>query len=185
MAVNLANKREEIKYVEFSTKNEFGFKVIPDSDITISQKKLIVEQQLYNYVVNRVTNLGGRKYNQGEIDGRAIRYVNALSSKKIARQFKTEFTRIYEEAEFLKRGIKIFSYSQIADKKYRFDFKTLDSYEDGNVFENRWVVYLKYKLIPPSDILNSQYRALNPLGIQIDYYRGDIDDITKGVDDVF
>jgi len=175
MSIKVAEKREVVRYVEFSTKGNFGFKVLPESNINISQKKLLIEQQLQQYVTNRVSNVATRKNDETEIDSNKFNFVAALSSKAVAEQVQTEMMKIYENAEFITRDIFILSYSEIEDRKYRFDFKTIDTFKDEQVVEQRWVVHVKYDLVDPNDIKANEHKELNPLGVKVTYYRGDID----------
>ena len=175
MSIKVAEKREVVRYVEFSTKGNFGFKVLPDSSINISQKKLLIEQQLQQYVTNRVSNVATRKNDEVEIDSNKFNFVAALSSKAVAEQVQTEMMKIYENAEFITRDIFILSFSEIEDRKYRFDFKTIDTFKDEKVVEQRWVVHVKYDLVDPNDIKANEHKELNPLGVKVTYYRGDLD----------
>jgi len=178
LGVKLSEKREVVRYVEFSTKGDFGFKVLPESNLNLSERKLLIEQQLKNYVSYRVANVTAKKYDQnGEngIDSNQVKFVIALNSKDVNAQYQSEMMRIYNEGDFISRNIHIFSYSEIEDRKYRFDFETIDKLENGQEIRNRWVVYIKYELIDPNDQKLNEHKELNPLGVKVIFYRGDID----------
>ena len=85
--------------------------------------------------------------------------------------------RIYNDGVFYKREIHILSSSHDPDedRKYRFDFKTIDTLKDGERDEQRWVVYLKYEILNVNDLKYNEHKKANPLGIKITYYRGDLD----------
>lgn len=190
MSVKIAQKKEVVRYVEFSMKGNFGFKILPDSNINVSQKKLLIEQQLQQYVTNRVSNVVSKKYGESEIDSGKLKFVIALSTKEVAQQYENEIMKIYENTDFARRDIHILSFSEIDERKYRFDFKTIDTVEDkkskapANKVEQRWVVYVKYDLIDPNDLKLNESKEANPLGIKITYYRGDLDSQQKiNIDD--
>lgn len=185
MSVKIAEKKEVVRYVEFSTKGNFGFKVLPDSNMNVPQKKLLIEQQLQQYVSNRVANVVSKKYGENEIDSSKFKFVVALSAKEVVKQYENEMMKIYENADFSKRDIHILSFSEIEDRKYRFDFKTIDTVEDkkskapAKKIEQRWVVHVKYDLIDPNDSKLVENKEANPLGIKVTYYRGDLDSQQK------
>jgi hypothetical protein len=175
LSVEAAKNKEVIKYVEFSTKGDFGFTVLSDAKVDLSQRKLLIEQQLQNYVINRVSNIATKKTNNRELDHEKVKFVLAYSNIEVSKQYSNELLKIYNDSEFKNRDVQILSYSEIEDRKYRFDFKTIDTYEDSRIEENRWVVYVKYDLIDPNQIKLAEYKEINPLGVKITYYRGDID----------
>lgn len=179
LSARLATKREVVRYVEFSEKGNFGFKVLPASNINLAQRKLLIEQQLKQYVVNRVSNVASKKLENNEIDSSKVKYVDAFNSRETATQYTDELMRIYNEAEFDKRDIHILSYSEVEDRKYRFDFETIDTYPTGETDVKRWVVYIKYDLLDPNDLNINKHKELNPLGVKITYYRGDVDQQQK------
>ena len=172
------------RYIEFSKIDNLGFKVIPANDITIEQKKAIAEQQLFKYVQNRIAKGEGIKY-QGfdEVDSYKIKFISALSSRKVYGQFIKEFERLHKEAEFKERKIKILSFSEIDEQKYRFDFETYDSYRDSPDVINRWVVYIRYEFVSLDKLTDSEQK-LNPLGIKIVFYSGNTDNRKKSVREV-
>jgi type IV secretory pathway component VirB8 len=175
LSVKLADKKEVIRYVEFSKKGDFGFKVLPESNLDLSQQKLLIAQQLQQYVVDRVSNVVSKKSGSAEIEAPKIQFVFALSSREVHSQYQSELMRIYNEADFIKREIQILSSSEIEDRKYRFDFKTIDILPNDKINEQRWVVYLKYDLLDPNELKVNEHKEINPLGIKITYYRGDVD----------
>jgi type IV secretory pathway component VirB8 len=175
LSVKVANKKEEVRYVEFSERGDFGFKVLPESNINLSQKKLLIEQQLEQYVVNRVTNVVSQKSGSTEIDAPKVKFVSAFSSRDVRRQYEGEMMRIFKEATFLKRDIEIMSFSEIEPRKYRFDFETIDTLANNKINKKRWVVHMKYDLLDPNEIKVNEHKELNPLGVKITYYRGDVD----------
>lgn len=175
----LSKKRETVRYVEFSERGSFGFRVLPDSNLNFQQRKLLIEQQLKQYVINRVSNTASRKLNLGELDGQKVKYVDSFNSRNVADEFKSEMMRIYEQSEFSRRDVYILSYSETEDRKYRFDFETVDTYPSGEPQRNRWVVYLKYDIVNPNEITIGAHKEINPLGVKITYYRGDIDQQQK------
>lgn len=180
--IYLATKKNEtIRYVEFSTKGNFGFKVLPDSSLNVSQRKLLIEQQLENYVVSRVTNVTTKVNGNSNVslDAGKIKFISSLSSRAVTAQYQDEIMRIYNESEFLRRDIEILSSSEIQDRQYRFDFKTIDTYQEGKTDQKRWVVYINYDLLNPNNLPEGQTREQNPLGIRITYYRGDLDKSNK------
>jgi len=179
LSVKISTKKETVRYVEFSERGDFGFKVLPESNIDLSQKKLLIEQQLQQYVMNRVSNVASKKLNNNEIDNSKVKFVNALSSRDVSNQYSTELFRIYNESAFTKRDVHMFSFSEVENRKYRFDFKTIDTYPSGEKEEQRWVVYLKYQIVDSNDLKINQHKEINPLGIKITYYRGDIDQQQK------
>ena len=171
----VAQKKEVVRYVEFSEKGDFGFKILPSLDINLSQRKLLIEQQLQQYVLNRVANVATKESGESEVDNNNIKFVFAFSSKKISEQYESELLKIYNEAKFIKRDVQILSFSEIEERKYRFDFKTIDVLADGRRNEKRWVVYLRYDLVDPNSFKIEAHKEINPLGVKITYYRGDID----------
>lgn len=175
LGVKIANKKPEIRYVEFSERGDFGFKVLPDSNIDLSQRKLLIEQQIEQYVVNRVTNVVTKKSGSTEVDAPKITFVSAFSSAAVHKQYEGEVMRIYNEATFLKRDVNILSFSEIEDRKYRFDFETIDTLPNNKINKQRWVVHLKYELLNPNEMKVNEHKEINPLGVKITYYRGDID----------
>lgn len=175
LSVQVASKKEVVRYVEFSERGDFGFKILPESNMNLSQKKLLIEQQLQQYVIDRVTNVASKKAGITEIDSPKVKFVAALSSREISNQYSSEMLRLFNEADFVKRDIQILSFSEVENRRYRFDFKTIDSLSNGGVEEQRWVVYLKYDLLDPNDLRINEHKEANPLGIKITYYRGDVD----------
>jgi type IV secretory pathway component VirB8 len=175
LTVKVANKKESVRYVEFSERGDFGFKVVQDSNIDLSQKKLLIEQQLEQYVVDRVTNVVAKKSGTTEIDSPKVQFVSAFSSKDVHKQYEGELLRIYNEATFTKRDINILSFSEIEERKYRFDFETIDSLPNNKIIKKRWVVHLKYDLLDPNELKINEHKEINPLGVKITYYRGDVD----------
>ncbi len=178
MGVKLSEKREVVRYVEFSTKGDFGFKVLPEANINISERKLLIEQQLKQYVSYRVTNVATKKFDQnGEngISAEQVKFIISHNSKLLNTQYQSEVMRIYNEGDFISRNIHILSFSEIEDRKYRFDFETIDALENEQEIRRRWVVYIKYELLDSNEQKLNEHKELNPLGIKIIYYRGDID----------
>lgn len=175
LSTQVAAKKEVVRYVEFSERGDFGFKILPESNMNLSQKKLLIEQQLQQYVVDRVSNVASKKSGLTEVEAPKVKFVSALSSREVVTQYSTEMMRLYNEGDFTKRDIQILSFSEIENRKYRFDFKTIDTTTDGRPVEQRWVVYLKYQLLDPNDLKISEHKEINPLGIKITYYRGDVD----------
>lgn len=175
LSIKLSEKKEIVRYVEFSERGNFGFKVLPSSDIDLNQRKLLIEQQLQQYVSDRVSNVVSKKYGEVEVDAPKVKFVSAFSSREVNNQYQSEILKIYNEADFVKRDIQILSSSETEDRKYRFDFKTIDTLPNDKINEQRWVVYLKYDILDPNELKVNEHKELNPLGIKITYYRGDID----------
>jgi type IV secretory pathway component VirB8 len=175
----VSEKREVVKYVEFSDRGDFAFRVLPEGGIDISQRKLLIEQQLQQYVINRISNVASKKQGNREIDSNKIKFVAALSSKQVSEQYEAEVFRIYNEADFIRREVSILSNSELEDRKYRYDFITTDILENGETLEQRWVVYIRYDLVDPNTLTVKEHKAINPLGVKITYYRGDIDTKSK------
>lgn len=186
LAVKVSEKREVVRYVEFSTKGNFGFKVLTNSNINITQKKLLIEQQLQQYIIKRVSNVASKKHSSDDLDANDIKLVNALSSKEVYFQYESELMRIYNESDFVSRKIHILSFNELEDRRYRFDFNTIDTLPDGTKSATmRWVVHVRYDLIDPNDIKTNDHKELNPLGIKITSYRGDLDTQQKlNIEDV-
>lgn len=175
LSIQVAAKKEVVRYVEFSERGDFGFRILPESNMDLSQKKLLIEQQLQQYVINRVTNVVSKKSGNTDVEAPKVKFITALSSRGVVNQYSTELMRIFNESDFNKRDIQILSFSEIETRKYRFDFNTIDATDDGKTHEQRWVVYLKYELLDPNELKISQHKEINPLGIKITYYRGDVD----------
>ena len=188
LSTQVATKKEVIRYVEFSERGDFGFKVLPESNMSLSQKKLLIEQQLQQYVIDRVSNVASKKSGLTEVVAPKVNFVSALSSREVVNQYSAEVMKIYNESDFTKRDIQILSFSEIENRKYRFDFNTIDITTEGKPVEQRWVVYLKYQLLDPNELKINEHKEINPLGIKITYYRGDVDrqhkiDIKEAVND--
>lgn len=176
--VKLSEKREVVKYVEFSTKGDFGFRVLPEASINVSERKLMIEQQLKQYVTYRTVNVATKRYDQNGENGistEQVKFVIAHNSKDVNLQYQSEIMRIYNEGDFISRDIHILSFSEIEDRKYRFDFETIDHLENEKELRRRWVVYMKYDLMDANEQNLNEHKEINPLGIKITYYRGDID----------
>ncbi|MDD2840010.1 MAG: VirB8/TrbF family protein [Rickettsiales bacterium] len=165
--------KEVVRFVEFSQKGDFGVKVLESSEITESAKELIVVSQLKEYIKNRHEKLGGRKYNKGEFDLVKYNYVKALSSREVFSEYDAEFKRIHEEAQFYERDVYIISAVKEEKNKYLFTFDVVSYYEDQEEpVVNRFNVYVKFDYVNLNKISPS-LRNMNPLGIQILWYRGD------------
>lgn len=165
--------KEIVRFVEFSTKGDFGVKVLESSEVTESAKELIVVSQLKEYIKNRHEKLGGKKYNKGEFDLLKYNYVKAFSSKEVFSEYDAEFKRIHEEAQFYERDVYIVSAVKQEENKYLLNFDVVSYYEDQEEpVVNRFSVYIKFDFVDLNKISPS-LRNVNPLGMQIVWYRGD------------
>ena len=165
--------REKVRYVEFSTNNDFKFKVLESTEINKSQKDLIIRNQLKQYLQSRIQMFGGAKYNGNNIDNQKVNYVKAFSSPKVFDEYGSEFKRLHKEATFFQRNINVISAVKQKGNKYLFNFQTIDSYEfqdKPNI--KRFSVYIEYQFMDPNKLPPAS-KKLNPLGIQIIWYRGD------------
>lgn len=166
-------RKETVHYVEFSTEDNFKFRVLESEDISADQKELIIVNQLKEYIKARVENLGGQKYNKKEFDLQKFNYVKAFSNAEVFAQYYEELQRIHASAQFYKRDVQILSAIKQEENKYLFNFNTIDYYEEeSEPVVNRFSVYLRFyyqdiNLLPPA------LKKLNPLAIQISWYRGD------------
>lgn len=175
LAIKASENKEVVKYVEFSERGDFGFKVLTDSNMDLSQRKLLIEQQLQKYVTDRVTNVISKKAGLNDVDAQKVKFISALSSREVANQYSAEVMKIYNEADFARRDVEILSFSEVEQRKYRFDFNTIDTAKDGKETKQRWVVYIKYDLLNPNELKLSSHKEINPLGVKITFYRGDAD----------
>ncbi|MDA3855662.1 MAG: hypothetical protein PF569_05350, partial [Candidatus Woesearchaeota archaeon] len=97
----------------------------------------------------------------------------AFSDPSVFSQYDMEFRRIHDEAEFYERDVYIISAVKQEENKYLFNFDVVSYYEgQEEPSVNRYSVYIKFECAPLEKISPS-LRNINPLGIQIVWYRGD------------
>lgn len=136
-------------------------------------QELIILSQLKKYIVSRHEMLGGRKYNKNEYDSKKYDYVKAFSAPEVFAQYDAEFRRLHEEARFYERDVNILSAVAQEKNKYLFTFELITYYEDeAEPVITKYSVYMTFKFVDLEKI-PSRLRDDNPLGIQINWYRGD------------
>jgi type IV secretory pathway TrbF-like protein len=171
--ISLIFQQKQIKFVPYTTNSEgnIKMKIVDDSEISTSTRELIIEYQLKEYVKERFSNLGGRKYNGDEISLKKIEFIKAFSSRNVYNKFIEEFEVIFEKANFWKRDVEILDIIKQEPKKYFVKARFNDHYEgDIEPKSNDYNFFLKYNEVEDQNFTPEQIK-INPLGIKINWFR--------------
>jgi hypothetical protein len=177
LIIKLSNK-QTIKYVEFSSSQNFGFKVLESSQITKTQKEIISLNQLKQYIKAR-TEIILKENEDGniEIDQGKINLVKAFSNTTIFQEYINELTRIQNEANFTTRKVKIINAIKQEEGKYFFTIKLIDHYKYKQEPQiTKFSLYIKFKFVS-TNLIQSTALKHNPLGLQIHWYASDNNNI--------
>jgi hypothetical protein len=146
-------------------------KIIDGKSISSSTKQLIIESQLKEYIKERYSNLGGRKYNNDEVSNSKILFIKAFSNRQIYQGFTEEYKTMFEKARFWKREVEIVDLIKQEPRKYFIKAKFIDYYENKpNPIIKEYNFFLKYDFIKDIQLTPEEYRV-NPLGIRINWFR--------------
>ena len=171
--ISLIFQQKQIKFVPYTINSEgnIKMKIVDDSEISASTRELIIEYQLKEYVKERFSNLGGRKYNGDEISLKKIEFVKSFSSRNVYNKFIEEFEVIFEKASFWKREVEILDIIKQEPKKYFVKARFKDYYE-GEIEpkSNDYNFFLKYNEVEDQNFTPKQIK-INPLGIKINWLR--------------
>jgi type IV secretory pathway TrbF-like protein len=171
--ITLIFQQKQIKFVPFSVSPEGNYKmeVIDDSEISTTTRELIIEHQLKEYIKERFSNLGGRKYNGDEVSSKKIEFIKSFSSSKIYNEFLEEFETVFEKASFWKREVEILDLIKQEPRKYFVKARFTDYYENKpSSTSNDYNFFLKYNQVEDVNLTSEQIRH-NPLGIKINWFR--------------
>jgi len=169
----LISQQKQVKFVPYTINSEgnIKMKIVDDSEISNSTRELIIEYQLKEYVKERFSNLGGRKYNGDEISLKKIEFIKSFSSRSVYNKFIEEFEIIFEKSNFWKREVEILDIIKQESKKYFVKARFKDYYEgDTEPKSNNYNFFLKYSEVEDQNFTPEQIK-INPLGIKINWFR--------------
>jgi hypothetical protein len=145
-------------------------------DFKVNKKQVIAELQ--KYVINRESNIvtkNSDNLNLKQIN--KIKFVLALSSDEIDKQYNDEMQNTYYKSQLIRRDVQIINHScdLIIYSTCGFSFKAIDTYKNGEIEENKLVAFIDFYQFRPSErkVLSLKYllgKEINPLGLMVRSY---------------
>jgi type IV secretory pathway component VirB8 len=137
-----------------------------------------VAEELQKYVINRESNVVTQNSENWNLDKiKKVKFVLALSSDEVDKKYTDQLQNIYNKSQFVSRNVHVTDHScnLLFFSGCHFDFKTIDTYQNGEVKENKLIAFITFYQFRPSErkILSLKYllgKEINPLGLMVRSY---------------
>jgi type IV secretory pathway component VirB8 len=167
LGLELVSSDKQVHYVAFSGSDDVHFKVLP-APLSKSQGKLLLRQQLRDYVYNRA-------YIDNFTEKARFRKVYSMNTAEENEKFREEFDRIKSESSFERRDVKVVADNSISNNIHQIELETIDHFQ-GKKYKNYWTVLIKHELRKQQVSLTNEH--LNPFGLTVTEYQIRKKDIT-------
>jgi type IV secretory pathway component VirB8 len=181
----ITRKETDIQYIEYCQNNQSSFfkKLKLTSELNQADLLDLAEKELRWYIKTRLSIAGVEK--TGNIDEEKITVLSLMSNKKVAREFRRDYSELLEKAGFSKRDVEIKYLTRRGDlnkHSYNAVVELVDYYEDGEIDISKYAVEIIFK-IQTSSRKDDQMLKYNPLGFKVEYFRQD-KEVTKQIREI-